>query len=111
QGRARDLTNAAWVTQAGEVLRSSAPLRCAQTDSDKSSQSVAALDDTVFVVASSVDYTNRVLDDFRLESEAVTLFVTSHHPKLHSPGFADHVLVPWRVPRQLHVGFVDTIDA
>jgi hypothetical protein len=34
-----------------------------------------------------------------------------NHSELHPPGFADHVLVPWRVPDQLHVGFVDAVDA
>ena len=35
----------------------------------------------------------------------------SRHPELHSAGFADHVLVPRRIPDELHVGFVDAVDA
>ena len=33
------------------------------------------------------------------------------HPELHSPGFANHVLVPGWVPHQLYVGFLDAVDA
>jgi len=33
-----------------------------------------------------------------------------NHAELHSPGFADHVLVPRRIPDQLHIRFIDTID-
>ena len=32
------------------------------------------------------------------------------HSELHSPGFADHVLVPRRVPDQLHIGLIHTVD-
>ena len=34
----------------------------------------------------------------------------SDHAELHSPGFADHVLIPRRVPDQLHIGFIHTVD-
>jgi hypothetical protein len=30
-----------------------------------------------------------------------------NHAELHAPGFADHVLVPRRIPDQWHVGFVN----
>src|SRR5262249_49121760 len=35
----------------------------------------------------------------------------SDHPELHSPGFADHVLIPRRVPNQLHISFIHAVDA
>jgi hypothetical protein len=35
----------------------------------------------------------------------------SDHAELHSTGFADHVLVPRRIPYELHVGFVDSVYA
>src|SRR5438067_9091465 len=31
------------------------------------------------------------------------------HSELHSPGFADHVLVPRRIPDELHVSFIDAV--
>src|SRR5882724_1315471 len=33
------------------------------------------------------------------------------HAELHSAGFADHVLVPWRIPNELHVGFINAVYA
>ena len=35
---------------------------------------------------------------------------SSDHSKLHSTRFADHVLVPRRIPNELDVGFVHTLD-
>ena len=35
----------------------------------------------------------------------------SDHAELHSAGFADHVLIPRGIPDQLHIGFVDAVDA
>ena len=37
--------------------------------------------------------------------------VRSDHAELHSAGFADHVLVPRRIPDELHVGFIDAVYA
>src|SRR5205085_10632685 len=34
----------------------------------------------------------------------------SDHAELHSPGFTDHVLIPWRIPNELHLGFIHTVD-
>jgi hypothetical protein len=34
---------------------------------------------------------------------------TSDHAELHSAGFADHVLVPRRIPNKLHIGFIDSV--
>ena len=34
----------------------------------------------------------------------------SDHTEFHPAGFADHVLVPRRVPNELDIGFVDAID-
>ena len=33
-----------------------------------------------------------------------------NHAELHPPRFADHVLVPRRVPNELDISFVDAID-
>lgn len=44
-------------------------------------------------------------------STSPKLLVLSDHAELHSPGFADHVLVPWRIPDELHIGFIDTVYA
>ena len=35
----------------------------------------------------------------------------SNHAELHSAGFADHVLIPRRVPNELHIGFINAVDA
>src|SRR5882724_4050808 len=35
----------------------------------------------------------------------------SNHAKLHSPGFTDHVLIPRRIPNELHIGFIDAVYA
>src|SRR6266496_1729231 len=35
---------------------------------------------------------------------------TLNHPELHAPRFADHVLIPWRVPNELHIGFIYAVD-
>src|ERR1700704_1061305 len=35
---------------------------------------------------------------------------TSNHSKLHPPSLADHVLVPWRIPNELDISFVDAVD-
>src|SRR2546430_8081712 len=32
-----------------------------------------------------------------------------NHAELHPPGFADHVLVPGRVPNELDVRFIDAV--
>jgi hypothetical protein len=34
----------------------------------------------------------------------------SNHAELHPPRFADHVLVPGRVPDQLDIGLIDAVD-
>ena len=34
-----------------------------------------------------------------------------YHAELHPTGFADHVLVPRRIPDELDNGFIDAIDA
>ena len=33
-----------------------------------------------------------------------------NHAELHSPRFADHVLIPGRVPNELDIGFIDAVD-
>jgi hypothetical protein len=33
-----------------------------------------------------------------------------NHAELHSPRFADHVLIPGRIPNELDIGFIDTVD-
>jgi hypothetical protein len=35
---------------------------------------------------------------------------TLNHPELHPPRFADHVLIPWRVPNELDVCFIHAVD-
>src|ERR1043166_6962975 len=34
----------------------------------------------------------------------------SDHPELHPAGFADHVLIPRRIPNELHVGLIHAVD-
>ena len=46
------------------------------------------------------------LDVSRLSTAATT----SDHAKLHATGFADHVLVPGRIPNELDISFVDAVD-
>ena len=36
--------------------------------------------------------------------------LASHHPELHPARFADHALIPGRIPDELHVGFIHAID-
>src|SRR5437868_598648 len=43
-------------------------------------------------------------------SRLPTAATTSDHAKLHATGFADHVLVPGRVPNELDISFVDAVD-
>jgi len=45
--------------------------------------------------------------------EAVARIATCgdlHHPKLHPTRFADHVLIPRRIPDELNIGFIDAVD-
>src|SRR5205814_8415715 len=35
----------------------------------------------------------------------------SDHPELHSAGFADHILVPRRIPNELDISFIDAVYA
>ena len=35
----------------------------------------------------------------------------SDHSELHSAGFANHVLIPRRVPNELHIGFIAAVYA
>src|SRR5947207_3289723 len=32
------------------------------------------------------------------------------HSQFHPPSFTDHVLVPRRIPNQLHISFIDAVD-
>src|SRR4030095_3803034 len=34
----------------------------------------------------------------------------SDHPELHPARFADHILIPGRVPNELDIGFIDAVD-
>src|SRR5439155_11622287 len=43
-------------------------------------------------------------------SQLPTAATRSDHAKLHATGFADHVLVPGRVPNELDISFVDAVD-
>ena len=33
-----------------------------------------------------------------------------NHPELHATSLADHVLIPRRVPNELHIGFIYAVD-
>src|SRR6266702_1047661 len=35
----------------------------------------------------------------------------SAHPELHPARFADHILVPWWIPHELHISFIDAVYA
>ena len=35
----------------------------------------------------------------------------SDHAKLHPARFADHILVPWWIPHELHISFIDAVYA
>src|SRR5262245_34292400 len=56
---------------------------------------------------------NEILDELRgiPMPRRRSLVALSDHAELHSTGFADHVLVPRRVPNELHVSFIDAIYA
>ena len=60
------------------------------------------------------DYSGRVLnvsaDYNRRSCSNASAARTLDHAELHSPSFADHVLVPRWIPDQLHIGFIDTVD-
>src|SRR5262245_11405332 len=56
---------------------------------------------------------NEILDWGARNTDATStkLMALSDHTELHSAGFTDHVLIPRRIPNELHLGLIDPVYA